>query len=141
MTFPLEIAFRIKPSARDRSEKHRLGTHFQGMIHEKPDIILICTERSGITGGIRLLGIIMTELDEEVFPSLEVILHPVPDAERLHAFGAAAVLGIIRHKDIAVHMGLEPLSPASFRIFIGKILVCHGRVSHQAEDNLVLSGH
>ena len=111
------------------------------MIHEKPDIILICSERSCITGGIRLLGIIMTELDEEVFPSLEVILHPVPYSQRLHTLCAAAVLGIIRHKDIAVHMGLEPLTPASLRILIGEILVCHGRVSHQAEDNLVLSGH
>ena len=74
------------------------------MVYEKTDIILICAESRGISGGIRLLRVVMSELDEKVLPLLQVLLDPVSYAEGLHALGASAVLGIIRHNDIRVNM-------------------------------------
>ena len=44
MTFPLEISFRIKPSARDWSKEHRLRSDTQCMINEHSEIGLIVTE-------------------------------------------------------------------------------------------------
>ena len=83
----------------------------------------------------------MAELDEEILPCLEVLLYAVPDAKSLETLGAAAVLGIVCYDHIGVKVRLEALAPATLRVFIRKVLVRHSRVSHKAEDNLVLSHH
>ena len=83
----------------------------------------------------------MTELDEEILPCLEVLLHAVPNAESLETLGAAAVLSIVCYYHIGIEVRLETLAPATLRVFIRKILVRHSRVSHKTEDDLVLCHH
>ena len=81
----------------------------------------------------------MSELDEEVLPFLEVLLHAVPYSQGLHALCAPAVLGVVCNHNVCIHMGLESLSPSSLRILIREILVSHGGITHETEDYLFLS--
>ena len=102
MAIPLEISFVVEPSARYRSEKHRFRSDAEGIIHKHADVILISSKGSGIACSVRLLCVIVTELDEQILPCLEVSLNPIPDSESLHAFGAAAVLGIVCNDHIGI---------------------------------------
>ena len=60
----------------------------------------------------------MAELDKEILSFLQVILHPVPDAESLNTLRTASVLGIIGHDHICIKMGFKPLSPSTLGILI-----------------------
>ena len=104
MTLSLEVALVVKPATRHRSEENRLGTYAESMVYEYSQIVLICSERSCISCGVRLLRIVVTELDEKILPCLEVLLYAVPDAKRLETLGSAAGLRIVCYDHIGVKM-------------------------------------
>ena len=80
----------------------------------------------------------MSELDEEVLPFLEVLLHSVPDTKGLDTLRASAVLCIVCNHDVGINVGLKSLSPSSLRILVREILVRHGGITHETEDYLFL---
>ena len=133
---PVQVAVPVKPPAGHRREYHRAGPGRKGIFDEHPQVFSIEPVCRGIAFRVALLGIVVAELDEKVLPCLQVGLHLVPQTSVYEALGASPVLGIVHYRHAAVQVGRQPLAPASFRILFRKVLVRHGGIPHEPQDDM-----
>ena len=129
----VELAL-LEPAAGDRGQEHRGAALFADAVDEGAEILLVGAPGIGIAGGIVLLGVVVTELDEDVVAGLHRFIDLVPQAEVAEALGAAAVLGVVDDRDGGgIEEVLEHHAPAALEAGLREVLFGAGAVAHQVD--------
>ena len=93
----------------------------------------------GMPLGIGLF-VVVAELDKDVIALLQQRKHLVPPAFVDETLGAASVHGMIVHPYLFGQKSRQHLSPSSFGVAAGQVLVGHGRIANHKNGDCWLVG-
>ena len=111
---------------------------FLRLLNHGHEVLLIVVD-IGIAFGVFLLGIVVSELDDDDVVALRSLEDFCPSSFLHEGLGATSVAGMVLHHDVAGEIRGKELSPASFRGRIEFFFVCHCGVADHEEGNGFLS--